>query len=290
MRLRGVPVIIHGMSDDEYHDGRAELSSSWARRLLPEFEGSPAHFRYEMDNKKPGDGNPAFDFGHAAHAEILGIGTGTIVYPAEHLTPSGAISTKAATVEWQKMQRASGLAPITQAEEEVIKTIRDNVLANPNARSLLELSAEGREVTVVADVDGVPSRCRFDALTVETPQGVFGVDVKTTRKSASVAGFKREALDLGYYFQQEWYRDTYRASEGAEINFVFIVVEKKPPYLVAVHQLDVTFQQAGKTLAREARRIYAECTASGVWPGYPEDVQLVGMPTWAAMQHEEKYG
>lgn len=277
-------MIVHGMSDDEYHS-RPELSSSAARTLLPEFEGSPAKFQYERTHKRT---TKAYEVGHAVHARVLGVGLQAVAYPVELLASNGAASTKAAK-EWAEQARADGLVPMKEDQLQPIEDMAEAVLAQPNARALFEV-ATGREVSVFADVDGVPTRTRFDALSGDTPNGIFGVDLKTIGRSADAESFKREAVEYGYHVQQEFYRDTYRVSEGAEMNFVFVVVEKAPPHLVAVHQLDVQFQQMGKTLAREARRIYAECVAKDEWPGHPVDVQLVGPPLYAAMRHEEKYG
>lgn len=277
--------LVYDLSDESYHSQQG-LSSTGARRLLPEFDGSPARFRYEQLHPRE---TQAFDYGRAAHAKVLGVGAPIVIYPDEHLTPSGNPSTKAATLAWEAEQRAEGLTPVSQQDAAGIDALAEAVLANPSARAFLELPG-AREVSVFSDVDGVATRCRFDALTEETPQGVFGIDLKTSRKAVNKERFARDVIDLGYHVQQEFYRDTYRAATGAEITFVFIAVEKAAPHLVAVHQLNHAYQLMGRTLAREARRIYAESTRTNQWPGYPDDVQLVVPPVWAEMQHEERYG
>lgn len=277
-------MIIHGMTDEEYH-GRSELSSSGARMLLEEFDSTPAVFQFAQTHKRT---SKAYDLGHAVHAAVLGVGAEAVAYPDDLLASNGAASTKAAK-EWAERIRAEGMVPMKADDLTPILAMKEAVLAQPNARALLEV-ATGREVSVFADIEGVPTRARFDALSEKTPQGIFGIDLKTSARPVSKDAFSREALKYGYHVQQEFYRDTYRVSEDDEINFIFIAVETTRPHLVAVHQLDVVYQQMGARLAKESRRIYAECTASGVWPGYPEDVQLVSPPTWAAMQHEEKYG
>lgn len=282
--LGGVPVIVHDMTDEEYHS-RDELSSSAARTLLPDFGGSPAKFQHARRHKRT---SSAYDVGHAVHAKVLGVGLQAIAYPEDLLASNGAASTKAAK-EWAESVRIDGLVPMKAAELAPINSMSEAVLAHPTARALFEIS-RGREVSVFGDVSDVSCRARFDALSEETPNGIFGIDLKTIARTADADTFTREVIDYGYHVQQEFYRDTYRASTGAEMNFLFVVVEKSAPHLVAVHQLDVVYQQMGKTLAREARRIYAECIAKNEWPGYPTDVQLVGPPVWAAMRHEEKYG
>jgi hypothetical protein len=45
----------------------------------------------------------------------------------------------------------------------------------------------------------------------------------------------------------------------------------------------------GDAKTRRALETFAECTASGVWPGYPEEVQMSSPPVYAIYQHEEEY-
>lgn len=274
-------MIQYDMSDLDYHS-RPELSSTGARLLLPEFDGSPAKFKYRQGRDYT---TAAFDAGKAVHAQVLGVGARAVAYPEELLASNGAASTKAAK-EWAEEVRAAGNVPMKAAELRPIYGMAEAVLKHPTARALFELATH-REVSVFSEVDGVRVRARFDALTEETPQGVFGVDLKTTSGSASAAGFNKEVVKYGYHVQSEWYRDTYRPH--GEVQFKFVVVETTAPYLVAVHDLDLMYEQMGKTLGKVARRIYAECEATNTWPGHPEDVQTLSPPVWAAMDFEERY-
>lgn len=268
--------IIHDMPEAEYHRYPA-LSATGAKLILD----SPARYRYRVLEVNP-QRKAAFDLGSAVHAKVLGTGWGIeeLDFPDWR--------TKAAQ-QARDEAYAANLIPMLTKDLAGVHDMAEAVLAHPTAKALFEMPG-GREVSVVSEIDGVNVKSRFDALTDPTPQGRFGIDLKTSAGPAHAEAFARTVNDYGYHIQQEFYRDTFRASEGEEINFVFVAVEKEPPYLTAVHQLDVVYQQMGKTLAREARRIYAECKASKVWPGYPVDVQLVAPPVWAAMRHEEKYG
>lgn len=268
-------MIVHDMSDTEYHAHDA-LSSTGARSLLPEFNGTPAKYQYKLGRQF---NSPAFDLGKAVHARVLGVGAQAVAYPDDVLASNGAASTKAAK-EWAESIRVEGGVPMKADDLRPISNMAEAVLAHPTARTLLE-AATGREVSVFAEVDGVPTRCRFDAL-----GGGYGIDLKTSARPVDADTFSREVFEYGYHFQQEFYRDTYRASEEEFIAFAFVAVEKTGPHLVAVHQLDYEYEQIGKRLAKEARRVYAECMESGIWPGHPEDIQLVSPPAWA-IEHEE---
>ena len=269
--------IVEAMDEELYHAHPA-LSSTGARLLLK----SPAKFDY--DRKHPRAGKRAFDLGHAAHAKVLGVGAGVVAYPDEHLTPSGNVSTKAATLLWAEEQRAAGLTPVSPGEIDAVDAMAESVLAHPRARALFEAPGE-RELSVFADVDGVSVRARLDALV-----GDIGIDLKTTRKTADAEGFGREAADLGYHVQEAWYRAAMAAAGSPLSKFLFIVVEKEPPYLVGVNELDVIFQEMGKAAAAEARRRYRSGVETGVWPGYSNEIELASPPAWAAMLSDDLYG
>lgn len=273
-------MIVYDMPEVEYH-ARPELSSTGARLLLK----SAKKFRWEQEHPRHSD---AFDLGSAVHAKVLGVGSGVLVYPEEHLTPSGGVSTKKATRDWQAEKRAEGWALITPDSAADIDAMAEAVLAHKSARALLEIASH-REVTVLADVDGVPSRARFDALSDETRSGVFAVDLKTTL-DASRRGFEKSAGSFRYDVQQAWYEDVYLASEGRPVDqFSFILVEKSGPFEVAVWGLPDQWREIARARTDEARRIYRECVASGVWPGYPEDIQIADTPMWIVFEHEEQY-
>lgn len=252
------PGIYRNLSDAEYH-ARPELSSTGVRRILD----SPARFQWEREH---GVESRAFDVGHGAHGKILGVGSPVVGYPDEHLTPSGNPSTKATTVAWVNEQRAAGLVPIARGDAELIDAMAEAVLSHPAARRILELPGDPEVSVFATDPDtGVPCRARFDRLSAG-----LAVDVKTTAGSASQHWFGREAARYGYPVQEAHYVDVLEWVTGVRVPMAFIVVEKRPPHLVAVHYFDDITRLTGSELAAKARRVYAECTATGTWPGYPE--------------------
>lgn len=267
-------MIDYTMSDASYH-ARSELSSTGARRILD----SPARFRYWADHpEKP---KAAFDVGSAAHAKILGVGAGVILYPDEHLTPSGNVSTKAATVEWEQEQRAHGLIPIGRSDAHRIDAMAEAVLADPSARRILE-TITGREVTIITEVDGVPIRVRFDLY-----GNGSGADLKTGR-DASPKGFTRSVGTFGYHLQARWYEDGHEAETGRPLDepFKFIVVESAAPHLVGVYDLDWAWRDVAAEKTKRARDIYRRCIETGEWPGYGTATLIA--PAYIVMEGEDE--
>lgn len=276
--------IVYDVTEREYHAHRA-LSSTGARRLLE----SPARFNYWRTHQEPG--KQSFDVGTAVHTKVLGVGAGTIAYPAEHITASGSVSTKAATVAWADEQRANGLTPIAPAQAARVDGMAEAVLAHPTARALFEQPGHSEASVFATDQDtGVDMRARFDRIAIEVPNPV-AVDLKTTAKLASVDGFARTVASYGYDVQQEFYERAFENATGyPRIPFVFVVVESEAPHLVAVHSLDIEWQQMGAAKVQRALELYAECSQTGIWPGYPTEAQLLSPPNYLVYQHEDEYG
>lgn len=265
--------IVHDLPDAAYHSHPA-LSSTGARKILE----APAIYRHYMDTPQPG--KRAFDVGHVAHAKVLGIGTGVIAYPPEHLTPSGNVSTKKATEEWATEQRAQGLAPVSPDDISKVDAMAEAILANPDARKVLETVA-GREVSLFTTIDDVPMRARFDIY-----DGVNAGDLKTAR-DASPKGFNAAVGRHGYHIQMRWYEEAHTAITSTELeSFKFLVVEASAPFLVGVYDLDFMWEDIAKERTIKARELYRRCTDKGIWPGYQS--ATLTPPTWAVYENEEE--
>lgn len=267
-------MIDHHMSDDAYHS-RPELSSTGARRLLPEFKGSPAKFIWEKNHPRT---SKPYDVGHAVHAKVLGVGLQAVAYPDDVLASNGAASTNAAKA-WAEEQRANGFVPMKAVEVNIIHRIAESVLANPDARQVLEMPH--RETSVISQSpEGVAVRARFD---------VYGngraADLKTA-DDGTPRGFNRHVVEYGYFVQEAFYRDAHLFETGEELDaFKFIVAETKGPYQVAVYELDVIYRDIGRKLARAARDIYQRCIDTGEWPGI--EGELLAPPNWLIYEHED---
>ena len=124
---------------------------------------------------------------------------------------------------------------------------------------------------------GVRCRARFDWL---TPEGLV-LDLKTTQ-NASAAAFAKAVATFRYHVQHAWYLDGYHQATGdLPLGFIFIAVEKTPPYAVALYELDGEAADYGRLLARRDLARYATARDLDVWPGYPDEIQPLSLPRWA---------
>ena len=60
--------------------------------------------------------------------------------------------------------------------------------------------------------------------------------------------------------------------------FVFIAVETKPPYLVAVYNASTDMINAGNRVADKNLETLANCRKSGKWLGYSEEITTLDLP------------
>lgn len=173
-------------------------------------------------------------------------------------------------------------------EWDQLHRMRDAVMAHPAASALLTGAPGWPELSVYWDDPdtGELCRCRPDFWRAD---GII-VDVKTT-DDASPEGFAKSIANWRYHVQHPYYLDginhalaqmgkptcEHPASAKA---FVFLAVEKKAPYAVAVYMLDAASGQAGREEYRSDLDTYAHCVASGAWPGYGDKVQQIALPDW----------
>jgi len=83
--------------------------------------------------------------------------------------------------------------------------------------------------------------------------------------------FDHSGLD-SYAIQQAHYSAVYRHIAGHDpAAFVFLAVEKTPPYAIGIYQLPESLLMRAQTDWRAALNFWAECTASSQYPGYGND-------------------
>ncbi|HEX8024722.1 MAG TPA: PD-(D/E)XK nuclease-like domain-containing protein [Candidatus Limnocylindrales bacterium] len=261
---------VHRMGLAEYLAHPA-LSSSGAQKLLP--PSCPALFRYEQTN--PIQATPEMEFGSVTHELLLGDGHGFEVldYPNYRTKDSQ---------EKAKAVRAEGRIPILKHDLAVAKAMVAVVRAHPIAGKLF--SGGESELTLIWDDKefGFQRRSRIDKLKVA--RRALIIDYKTAN-SAAPDKIAKASWDYGYAQQGEYYIDGVTACElGPNPAFVLVTQMKEPPYLVTVGQYSETARAIGRELNRRALQIYAQCTETGVWPSFADDIATLSLPGWVEAQ------
>lgn len=251
-----------------------------SRSELHTLARSPMHYKYAQDH--PREETPALTFGSALHCYVL--------EPerfADEYIVVGKIDrrTKEGKAQFAEIE-ASGKIPIDETDMAAISDMSDSIKSNPYAVRLLsgehEVSYFSEDTTT-----GIKLKCRPDCRTDLGGVSVI-VDLKTTR-SASTESFSRACLDYGYDLQAAMYKQIVDEVEGKPHRFVFIAVEKDPPYACNVLEADELMLRKGTDDLRGYLMTLAECRRTGNWYGYNGESgkpNIIGLPAWLAKEYE----
>lgn len=276
------------MTNEQYHADASRISKSG----LDKINRSPAHYweSYLNPNRREREEKDYFLKGTASHALILEPN----VFHSEYYLFDD--SEKVAELErngskrprltseyksWKEgvIMENEGLTPLPPQDYEYYSRILDAVHSHPAARAFLQKGVAEKTFFWEDFETGAPCKCRPDFLDVNND---IIVDLKFV-KDASKNGFGRAAYNHRYHVQAPFYLDGVLASESDFIpqGFVFIAVEKEPPYAVAVYLAEGEVLQLGRREYTRNLETYMECINSGRWPSYNESISPLSLPNYA---------
>lgn len=159
-----------------------------------------------------------------------------------------------------------------------IHGMREAVMAHPAANRLLTSVPGKAEISFYWNDAKTGEVCRMRPDWLREDDLI--VDLKSC-EDASLDGFAKSVANWRYDVQDAFYSDGFEAVTGRKPRgFVFIAVEKKPPYAVGVYILDAETKEIGRAQYREDLDKFAECKANDNWPGYGDTIQKLNMPGW----------
>ena len=247
---------------DEYHR-HPNISSSDVKAVATR---SLAHWKY-----KTYKASSAFALGSAVHALVL--------EPHKDLVVRGPEDRRGA--KWKDASLAAdldGKILLTESDFDLARQIADAVRANPVVRGWLAEPWFVAEASFFADDSetGVNIKCRPDGW---IPNGGIVFDIKTTR-DASPEGFPREMRSYGYDLQAAFYLRTLREAGFDAKKFIFVAVEKEPPYAVGLHVMtDRYLEHANVRVTRTLEKINAARAADDYTTGWPI-INDIDLPRW----------
>lgn len=178
------------------------------------------------------------------------------------------------TKAWTEAEElAEGRELVKLSDFDQALQMREAVWSQPVARELLD----GSKTEVSAfwdDPIGLPCKARADAVNVRLNALI---DVKTTT-DASPREFARQYAKLGYGLQDVHYRHGFAANGFEASTMVFIAVESKPPYLVALYELNTDQLSAYQERRSNLVWQYRQCADAGSFPGYDTAIQTLDLP------------
>lgn len=271
--------IVRGLSNSEYHS-REEISKSG----LDEIEKSPLHYwdKYINPEKPEPVWTDAFTIGAALHALVLEPQNFDNDFASLPSIDKRTKAGKETYATWEQENQDKILITPTQRElcDKMVEAIQSHELAN----SYLDGFGEA-EQSIFFEWNDVKCRCRPDYIRQD---GVI-VDLKTAA-CAHPTIWPKKAYDFRYHVQAAFYAEGYRQAYGELPKaFVFVAVEKSPPYGVSVFKASDELYRAGTIDALRNLETYRRCLEKNEWPGYGEDHELdLSIPAYARNKYEEQ--
>jgi len=254
---------LYRVPDVWYHGSDGVSRSDFVRVLR-----SPKFYRWKKDNpEKPTD---ALTFGTAFHTAFL---------EPEKFNDQVAVgpSVGKRTKGWKDFVALNEDKIVLHPNDfDVLNEMLESLRNNDLAMSLLRTKV--RELSAYNYYDDLLIKARADAIDLERN---MLVDLKTTQ-DASLDKFSRSAAEYKYHVQAAFYLDTFNAVSDLKLDkFVFVCVEKKPPYDVQSYVCDPEMIKLGRETYRKALNVLAECERTNQWKGYAQIIMNLTLPRWA---------
>lgn len=251
--------------------------SAVSKSHLDQIARSPLHYwsRYLDPSRIDPEPSAAMLLGTALHTHVLELDQWDERYVA---MPEGLKrTTKEGKATYETLLR-DGRQIIGHETYQQVLAMGRSILSHPAAAMLLQWPGKAETTHMWIDGEtGLECKCRPDWL---TDDGSMIVDLKTTR-DASPMGFRKSVGAFRYYVQSAWYLNGLEQATGRRPDqFIFICVESEPPYASAVYAADSEMIGLGYEHAMRDLRLLADCKAADAWPGYSDQVEMIGLPGW----------
>lgn len=254
------------LSNADYHASEG-VSSSQLKTMLK----APAIEAYKAEN--PSDPSADMILGSAVHSKILTPSLCDVITEPDFnkRTKQG----KEDYLAWVEANKNMLILTDTQAEQ--CDGMVDALMAHPMARILLsEGAAESSRYWYDPQTMEL-CKVRFDFF--NEPHNVI-VDLKTTG-DASESAFVRTCVNFRYELSAMYYMEGARQTGQDPRDFVFIVIERKPPFLISLFTLPPELKNKGEITWRRGLNIWHQCRKTNTWPGYSEEIRVLDAPAWA---------
>lgn len=260
------------LSNAEYHSHPAISKSG-----LDLINKSPMHYRYWMDHTR--EETPAMQKGTLIHTMAL-----------EPETVKDRYAVMPASIKQRRgkeyeafLAEAGDRTVITAAQMDDATRILNAIEGNPVARQIIADATEVERSVFAEDFEtGVQCKCRPDLIA-----GNRLYDLKTTR-NANARSFANSVRSYRYHVQAAFYLDVCQWADidVGEFGFIAVDTESMPYQCSVFHRLAPEAMLQGREEYRANLRTYAECLATGEWPGYPDEFGELTLAGYA-YDHDE---
>lgn len=264
---------IQHISNELYHS-----SAGVSRSMLSELRLSPYHYWYKYLSGQyvADEPTPAMNIGSAVHCLVLE----PLLFKDSFYICEQKRRPNRDTPSFNRLlESANGRIILTEDEIEIASKVANSVRADSFCHHLLKGCAIEESIYFEHEETGLQCKVRPDAWC-----NTIAFDLKTTN-DASDRAFQMSSYKYDYYLQAAM---NFKAFESIGVmleEFVFIVVEKEPPYPIALFRVrrDDFYKDSAYSFGVEQfnnrMALLKKCIDNNDWPGY--GIKDLSVPGWA---------
>jgi len=257
---------LHKLSDEEYFASDATSCSDLKPMAI-----SPAHYKQNLNN--PQEPTEAMRFGSLFHTMNLEPERLAQDYA---IAPEGDKRKKDVKEAWNKfLDENAGKIAVTKSDWNLAEQMTEAIAANETATELLSCDGINEQCIFSEDPDtGIAKRGKIDRIIT----GRCLVDLKSTQDASP--NFIKSVINFDYHMQAAYYLDLCE-EQGIEAHeFIFVCVEKAPPFGVGVYKLEPELVDRGRKKYKRLLNKLKECRRINEFPCYYDEVVLLRTPNW----------
>lgn len=264
-----------GIPEDVYH-----ASPGISKHGLDLIEQSGAHYKAGFVEE-----TKALIYGGAFHCLVL----------EPHLFESKYIvNNKHKTFQsnkakaWRDEQHEQGLRVISQADFDHMRRMHDVIREHAYASILLDPTQGRAEQSaywiddnkqIWGDQDPTYRLCRCRPDFINEAHRLV-IDLKTA-VCAGASKFAKVCANHRYHVQDVFYTDGLRQCGKRVDAFVFVAIEKEPPYAIGIYKLSARARELGRRQYQRDMQKYNEFMTKKEWPSYPGEIRELDLPKYA---------
>lgn len=197
------------------------------------------------------------------------------------LKPEGLSMTTKAGKEWKEQNEKKTILSKTDqyaswdAVHGMTESLRMLEWFNPEQKDYRKFN----EVSLYWDQDGLSCKCRLDRLVLNDNSAIV-LDLKTTDSVDSQDFLKKVIGGMNYMFQAAWYVEGVEAVYKVPTSFVFVGVERTPPYSMGIFEVSSDMLREGLRQTSYARRRLAQCLKENQWSAPEVSIGKLELPSW----------
>ncbi len=259
------------ISNEDYHADKEFVSSSQLKYMINE---SPAYY-YDRLLRKSCDPTESMALGTLVHHAVL---EGEDFIKRYVVMPkfeghANSLVHKQAKREWLAAHKHKVI--VTEEEIKTLEGTYESIFKHQDAAAILTDSRFERSGYYRDPATGILCRIRYDSY---DENSAILADIKAVR-SCKRGDFTYAIRDYRWDLSMAMYGYGIKQIDGkAPDNFVFIAVEKTPPYHCAVYELGKESLQVGFSDYRLALNRLEECREANVWPSYQSHMEEIELP------------